>query len=321
MANKFPNWDRPDLSERQLVGEENRLAARGLTPEQARADLIQIMACRGGETLAQCLRAVATATEIDPATISNFLRGRAPIYGPLIDAIYGPEPSGEVQFDELTWPDDWGPMLPDAIAAGLVDATGEPTLTAETDSAPAPVPTVAGDAADAPTGAHSAPPDAPVDLPVVAETTISAPELGSAPCAGDAATTGLSDLNSLRAPAASQDGEGTLREGSTIPAGQQGQSPVQLRDVAGEGDHSRHPPPPTNSFTRVLDDLHGMIEAAQEELNAAEEAHRAAFERVQLGRLAVDALAKAYNGVAAAHQAARELISKPPVTLPERRAA
>lgn len=46
MAKKFPAWHRPDLKERQLVGEEARLSARGLTAEQVRADLIQLLACR-----------------------------------------------------------------------------------------------------------------------------------------------------------------------------------------------------------------------------------------------------------------------------------
>lgn len=317
MANKYPDWHRPDLKERQLVGEEARLSARGLTAEQVRADLIQIMACRGGETMAQCLRAIATATEIDPATIANFLRGRAPIYNPLLDAIYGPEPSKEVQFDELTWPDDWGPMLPDAIAAGLVKP--EPN----SQSGAGGVFLTVDPAAPAAVVAADRDPDAPAASPVVATNTPldPAPELG--PDQATPAPVSTTEQDPLRAADPnSQDGEGTLREGSTILLyGQEGHCLPLPRDAAGEGDHSRPSPPHTNSFTRVLDDLHGMIEAAQEELNAAEDAHAAAFERVQLGRLAVDALVNAYNGVADAHKAARELINNPPATLAQRRAA
>lgn len=266
MAKKFPDWHRPDLKERQLVGEEARLSARGLTPEQVRADLVQLLACRGGETMAQCLRAMNHATGIDPATISNFLRGRQPIYGPLIDAIYGPEPSNEVQFDELTWPEDWGPMLPDAIAAGLVSETTAPAVAKtpsvfDIESGAGGVFLTVDPAPPAAAGADQPDPDAPAASPVVATApspqtpAYPAPELGQGSDQGHPATpapVSISDMISPRAPDGSgQDGEGTLREGSTIPA-----DLVLLRDAAGSGlprtaagegaPDRAAPPPPTN---------------------------------------------------------------------------
>ncbi len=306
------------LAERQLVGEEKRLALRGLTAEQVRADLIIAAAHHDGSSRNARLCDLAASLDISQAYTENALSGRVPLGDALLDGLYGPSPANELP-DDWEFPSDFGPMLPDAIAAGLVETSG--FVAVEPDSAPAPVPTVAGAAADP--VAEIFPPDTATDLPVVAETTISAPELGTSPCVGDAATTGTFDLNSLRTPEpASQDGEGTLREGSTIPAGPQGQSPVLLRDAAGEGAPDRaSPPPPTNSFTRVLVELDEMEHAAAAEIRDAEADAAAAERRVQLARLTYDALVTARNSVAEAHRRALELINNPPVTLAERRAA
>ncbi len=134
--NRFPPWDRPGLRTGQLEGEDRGLALRNLTIGQARADLITALASTGGDTLGQCQRIFGEAAGIDPGTIGNAVMGRAPIYGPLLEALYGPEPGGALLTDWYRLDGaDWGPMEALAREAGLI-----PRVDYIDDRGPAPAP-------------------------------------------------------------------------------------------------------------------------------------------------------------------------------------
>lgn len=110
MSANLPRVPDGTLSERQLVGEENRLARRGLSVEQAFADLLRILGhCQGDSVYARQV-ALSELFEVDRSTISNVMARRFPFGDKLLSDMYGDEPNGTLHEDWLEQPTDWGPL-------------------------------------------------------------------------------------------------------------------------------------------------------------------------------------------------------------------
>lgn len=277
---KFPIWHRPGLAERQLVGEEKRLALRGLTAEQVRADLIRAAGHHEGTSRNARLRGLADSIEISEAYPDNVLAGRLPIGDALLIALYG---QGRGSSMPMAWTGpvaDWGPMLVDAIACRLVDA--ETAAAAGTKAAchqPDDTNSGAGDSfpAVAPAPVAAAPPPmAAAELPAASQTTSPAPELGADLAKPPAH---VSDLSASRAAsdAASQGGEG-----ETAAAGGAAHPPLRREVTAGEGsrpDGAALPPsliftgPPVRvecAFDPALDELAQLAQRAAADVQRIE---------------------------------------------------
>jgi hypothetical protein len=112
------------LTERELVGEERRLAARGLTPEKAMADLHRLLGHSAGASLTSRIRDLAGMLEIGESTITNVRLRIKPIGEILVQAMYGDAPNGTLHADWQGEPADWGPVEPiTGTAAGAATVT------------------------------------------------------------------------------------------------------------------------------------------------------------------------------------------------------
>lgn len=212
---RFPNWVRPDLCERILVGEEGRLAKRpGLSPEQVRADLITALAATGGDTVGQCQRALATATGIDHATIANALMGRQPVYNPLLVALYGAEPGASLLDEYREAIPVFGPFTQMARAAGLLPAGPGPIHSNSSAAGNPPLdhPPALAAAAALPTAAATEPgPAAPKTSSPAAQSGLAVGAPGSVRMAGGA---GAGEGSARAAPPAVTAQEGSRSDGA-----------------------------------------------------------------------------------------------------------
>jgi hypothetical protein len=291
------------LAERQLVGEERRLQKRGLTPEQVRADLIIAASHHEGASRNAVLHDLAGTLDISQVYLENALSGRMPFGDALLDGLYGPSPAG-TRPDEWVQLDDFGLLLNDAIRAGLSqDSVILDTETGEVSHVPSPV------SAAVPARLDTAPTASPVVADATPSTADPEPDHSA-----DQATPATHFTTSQRAPdGIAPIGQG--EQGAPDLADPAGSMPVQPREPAGEGrvgSPGLSPPPTENSFTRVLAELDGMMEAAASELDAAQAAVTAAVKREQLARLTVDALFDATHSLAQAYARAQELVANPP---------
>ncbi len=125
------------LTERQLVGEEQRLQARGLTVEQAMADLCRILAhCEGASVNARAQQAAAVF-DVSDVLLLNILNRKMPLGPSVVAAMYGEEPGGTLNDDWLAEPADWGPIRPHHWVE-LDDDTAPAAAPIATTVAPAP---------------------------------------------------------------------------------------------------------------------------------------------------------------------------------------
>ncbi len=300
----YPEWVRPTLRAGQLEGEDARLAKRDLWPQQVRADLIVAAAKQAGDSRKGRLSNLAPLINCSPGYVENVLSGRLPIGDTLLDGLYGPVPAN--QLSDTSLPANFGPMLHDALSAGVVNGIAAELVellgnseefNSDADGGFIPVPP------PAPVAVEPLTDSAPTASPVVA--IANTPEADSATDGADMATPASVFTSSLRLPERS------------VPGGAAG-SPASVRDAAGEGTTRSVEPSPLrtdNSFTRVLAELDAMLAAAIDECANAEAAFVQAEKRVALARLTVRALTDASQSVGFAHERALELLGSPSVQL------
>ncbi len=181
MSARLPPVPDGILSERQLVGEEERLKARGLTVEQAMADLCRILAHCEGDFLGARSIDCGRVLEIDKYQALNVVNRKLPLGPKLLDAMYGAEPGSTLNDDWLAEPADWGPIRPHHWVGDDDDDAAPAAAPVAAAVAPAPAIVAPTPAAVAPaqTAAPPAPP-APVELAISA-----APGSSRSPVAAD----------------------------------------------------------------------------------------------------------------------------------------
>jgi hypothetical protein len=284
---KFPTWLRPDLSDDLVASEANRLAQRpGLTAAQVRADLIIALGNMSGDTSTQRRNALATATGINGATISNAVMGRQPIYSPLLQRLYGREP-GRTLLPEYAGPvTDFGPLTEMAVAAGLIDPSTGQIVPVD----PAPINSNSGAGVVLPTC-----PPAPVAVAAPSPLAATAPE--PAPAAQTTSSVPEQAAAGGGPVAGSHPGGDGEGEGSAPAA------PPHL--TAGEGSRSdgATPPPSFLSLWMPVEDpldaalaaLAQLAELSAVEAAAAKLVHSEAFERWTNAQAKAEAAKKAYD--------------------------
>ncbi len=179
MSARLPRVPDGILSERQLVGEEERLKARGLSVEQAMADLCRILAHCEGDSLNTRSADCGLVLDVDVKQAASVVRRKLPLGPKLLDAMYGVEPGATLNDDWLAEPADWGPIRPHHWVEDDDAGGGEesPTIQARApDPAPAPV---------LPPAAPPPPPPPPAPSAPAALSISAAPGSSRSPVAAD----------------------------------------------------------------------------------------------------------------------------------------
>jgi hypothetical protein len=273
---KYPNWDRPKLTETQKNGEEKRLSPRNLFPEDVRADLIRALASMNATSVGAACRELSGIFTASDSLIENCLNGRMPLYDVILTGLYGP---GRGSSLPLAWtnPTDFGPLTDHAFAVGLIDSFG--FAAANLQATPTPV------SPDPDAGALSSPGAPPASV-IVAQATTPQPsdDLPAAPATPISRAAPDAAPESAAPPA-------FFSDPVSLPA--PSPWPVQLREVSA-ADHSPPPAPiaadPLTAAERIMA---GRLAAALEEAEDLGDRYAAAMDRVSRLRFTVAELVAA----------------------------
>ena len=146
MTGALPSVPDGILGDRLLVGEERRLKKRGLTVAEAMRDLRLVLGNSTGATVVERCEDAASALGIDGAVVFGTWHRNLPFHSVLLEAMYGPEPFGELGPGWGDPPEDWGPINPETWAEADVSVVNASLPASSADGC-----TEAPDAGDSPT--------------------------------------------------------------------------------------------------------------------------------------------------------------------------